>query len=143
MERQQLIDHIYACSFAPELWPETLDEIGKIGQARGGGLIAAMGQTHAWRTSPGLHDDMTAYFDEGWFGRSPRFPRLFTTPHAGFLTEYDLYSDDELALEPHYNDFSRRRGLGWSARCALVLPTSDVVALKMLLRLRLPQARKW
>jgi DNA-binding CsgD family transcriptional regulator len=129
MDRQSLVDHIYSSSFTPELWPETLHELSAIVEARGAGLIAASARANGWRASPGLHEDLAAYFAEGWFLRSPRHPRLFASRHAGFLTEHDLYSDAELAVEPHYNDFSRRRGLGWSARTALALPTGDVIAL--------------
>jgi hypothetical protein len=38
---QHLIDRIYECSFAPELWPAVLDELAQIADARGGLLFAA------------------------------------------------------------------------------------------------------
>ena len=38
---QQLIDRIYECSVAPELWPGVLDELAKIADARGGSFICS------------------------------------------------------------------------------------------------------
>lgn len=129
MDRQQLIDRIYECSFAPEHWPEVLGELSTIADARGGGLLVTNREVHNWTASSGLYDDVVAYVDEGWFSRSPRHPRLFASRHAGFMTEHDLYTDAELALEPHYYDFSRRRGLGWGVRTALPMPTGDMIAI--------------
>jgi hypothetical protein len=37
----QLIDRIYECSFAPELWPGVLDELAQMAGARGGVFFAA------------------------------------------------------------------------------------------------------
>ena len=37
----ELIDRIYECAFAPELWPGVLDDLGRICEARGGVLFAA------------------------------------------------------------------------------------------------------
>jgi DNA-binding CsgD family transcriptional regulator len=129
VDRQQLIDRIYECSFAPEHWPEVLAELSTMADARGGGLLVTNQGIQNWTASSGLYEDVAAYVDEGWITRSPRNPRLFASRHAGFMTEHDLYTDAELALEPHYNDFSRRRGLGWSVRTALPMPTGDMIAI--------------
>ena len=48
--------------------------------------------------------------------------------HAGFLTEYDLYTDEELGADPIYRELLWPAGLGWvrgygdsaaDRRCAL------------------------
>jgi hypothetical protein len=39
----QLVDKIYESCFAPEIWPEVLDEIGRIGDAPGASLFISRG----------------------------------------------------------------------------------------------------
>lgn len=122
---ESLVDRIHEVSFAPELWPDVLDDLAQLAEARGGALYASNAKGLRWTASPGLHDLVSAYASGGWAARGQRRSRLFGARHAGFLTEHDLYTAEELERDPIYADFLRPRGFGWGAAAAMPMPTGD------------------
>jgi hypothetical protein len=130
----QLIDRIYECSFAPELWPGVLDELAEIAGARGGVFFAADLDTGSlnWVISACLREIFAIYASEGWLMRKCPRNRLYESRHAGFLTEDDLYlTAEELDLDHTYRDFLRPRGLGWTAGTGFPLPTGNMIILSL------------
>ncbi len=121
----ELIDRIYECSFVPELWPRVLDELAQIADALGGVILTANTKVLKWVASPGMQEPTETYIRDGWLWRGQRTPRLFAARHAGFLTEYDLATEEELDADPFYRDWARPNGFGWCAVTALSLPTAD------------------
>ncbi|MGH6862992.1 MAG: helix-turn-helix transcriptional regulator [Methylocella sp.] len=65
---------------------------------------------------------------EGWFWRGQVAARGFAARHAGFLTESDLFTPDELELEPIYRDYWRPLGIGWVAGTNIPIPTGEKVS---------------
>ena len=121
----ELVDRIYECSFVPELWPRVLDELAQIADAVGGVLLTANTKVLKWVASPGMQEPTETYVRDGWLWRGTRTPRLFGARHAGFLTEHDLATDEEIDADPFYRDWARPNGFGWCAVTALSLPTAD------------------
>jgi hypothetical protein len=110
----------------PELWPGVLDELAKIAGARSGWLFVSNGRVQRWDASPEFaREAWKPYFESGFVERTERFKRLLGARHSGFLTEYDLYTEEELANEPIYRNGLRPRGLGWAAGTAIPFPTTD------------------
>jgi hypothetical protein len=114
---QQLIDRIYECSFAPDLWP---GDLAQIAGARGGVFFAANLNTGSlkWAASASLWNIFSIYASEGWLTRRCRRNRLFDSHHAGFLTEYDLHrTAEELDLDPSARPWLvRRHGISCAHR---------------------------
>jgi hypothetical protein len=102
---QHLIDRIYECSFAPEFWPSVLDELAQIADARGGLLMAANTEVVNWTASAILREGMERFAKSDFLTRGQRAGRLCGARHAGFLTEYDLYTDEELGIRSTTNFF--------------------------------------
>ncbi len=129
----QLIDRIYECSFAPELWPGVLDELAQIADARGGVFFTAKPDVGIlrWTASTDIFEDATSYFSGPWFSHDQRRYRCFQAHHAGFLTESDVFTAEELDSDPTYRDFYRPHGLGWMAITVVPLPTGDLIALSV------------
>jgi DNA-binding CsgD family transcriptional regulator len=125
----QLIDRIYECSFAPELWPGVLDQLAKIADARGGHLFAATTVVMNWTASAILREGMERFASSDLVTRGQRCSRLCGARHAGFLTEYDLCTDEELHADPFYREMLWPAGLGWGAGTAIPLPTGDTLYL--------------
>jgi PAS domain-containing protein len=122
-----LIDRIYECSFVPELWPGVLDELGRIAEGTGGTLFITNADVQYWTASPG-HRRLTEIFaPERWFWSGQLVARVFAARHAGFLTELDLFTLDELNTEPLYRDVWRPQGVGWAVGTAIPVPTGDNV----------------
>ena len=65
--------------------------------------------------------------NDGWFWRGQIITRSFAARHAGFLTELDILTPDELDLEPIYRDFWRPQGVGWAVGTAIPIPTGENV----------------
>jgi DNA-binding CsgD family transcriptional regulator len=121
----QLIDRIYECSFVPELWPGVLDELGHIAEGVGGTLYFTKAGLQYWTASAGSFQRAKHLVHGGWFWSGQAAARLFAARHAGFLTELDLFTRDELDLEPVYRDFWRPLGIGWIAGTAIRVPTGE------------------
>jgi hypothetical protein len=128
---QQLIDRIYECSFSPELWPGVLDELAQIADARGGLLFAATTEVRNWTASAILCEGMERFVKSDMLTRGQRAGRIRAARHAGFLTEYDLYTDEELGADPFYYELLWPAGLGWAVATAIPLPTGETLHLNL------------
>jgi DNA-binding CsgD family transcriptional regulator len=80
----------------------------------------------AWTASKAAYDGTAIVVKEGWFFRGTCVARLFAARHAGFLTDLDEYTADELDREPIYRDLYRSRlGVGWAAATVIPVPTGE------------------
>jgi DNA-binding CsgD family transcriptional regulator len=128
---QQLIDRIYECSFLPELWPDVLDQLAQIADARGGFLFAANKEVLNWTASASLWAGMELFVSGHFYTRGQRARRAIAARHAGFLREQDVYTDEELEADPIYRDLLWPAGLGWCAATLIPVPTGDVLFLSV------------
>jgi len=126
---QDLVDRIYECAFAPELWPDVFDSLARIADARGGFLFTANSSVLNWTASASLRDGLGRFVGEGMFARTSRPARAISAKHAGFLRELDVYTEDELGADPIYTELLWPAGLGWCAAMAVPAPTGDVLFL--------------
>lgn len=123
----ELIDRIYESSFVPELWPSVLVELSKIAEARGGILCTVNSGIINWTSTESMRGIFTKYIEDGWIKRCTRRVRWFSSTHASFFVEYDLWTAEELDNDPIYCDFLRPLGFGWSAATAMPMPTGDAI----------------
>lgn len=128
--QSDLIDRIYECSVAPELWPTLLDDLADISEARGG-LMFSANKSLAWTASDTIRDVFDDYVKDGWFGRCSRRMCLMQQNMPAFFVEHDFWDDEALKNEPIYRDFFVPRGLGWSAGTGLVIPTGDNIVFSL------------
>jgi DNA-binding CsgD family transcriptional regulator len=126
---QELVDRIYESSLVPELWPGVLAELERLVDVggSGGALFITKADVQFWTASPRAHDRVKRGVQQGWFRRGQVIPRLFAARHAGFLTDLDAFSPEELDQEPMYRDFWRPEGIGWTAGTAIPVPTGENV----------------
>jgi hypothetical protein len=124
----ELVDRIYESSFVPELWPGVLHEVGRIAEA-GASLFITKDDVTSWTASKIAHEGTAIFVKEGWFWRGQVVARLFAARHAGFLTDLDLFTPEELDLEPIYRDMWRPRGAGWGVATAIPIPTGEKLTL--------------
>jgi hypothetical protein len=115
----ELVDRIYECSVVPELWPGILDEIKRIAGGRGGTLWITKADVQFWSAAPASREGAAIFAKEGWFWRGQVVARLFAARHAGFLTDLDLFTRNELDQEPIYRDMWSKYGVSWSVATAI------------------------
>jgi PAS domain-containing protein len=123
----ELVDRIYESSLVPELWPGVLDELGRTAEGTGGTLFISKGEVQYWTASPENRERAAIVVNEGMFWRGQLAARGIAAHHAGFLTDLDIFTPDELDREPLYRDFWRPQGIGWLAGTVLPIPTGENV----------------
>jgi DNA-binding CsgD family transcriptional regulator len=127
----ELIDKIYECAFVPESWENALGDCAKIADARYGWMFVSNGKVHQWAASTeAARIGMAPLFASGYVDRSDRMKRLLGARASGFITEYDMYTPEELERDPAYF-LIRERGLGWVAATAISLPTQETFGLSL------------
>ena len=127
----ELVDKIYESSLVPELWPHVLEDLGGIAEGTGGSLFISKAKLQYWTASSENRERMKPFVEGGWFSRGQVVARLFGARHSGFLTELDVFTPDELDLEPLYRDMWRPLGIGWVVGTAIPIPTGEHVILVM------------
>jgi len=128
---QGLIDQIYECSFFPEIWPAVLDRLAEVTEARGAEFVVLSPDKMRWRASASLVDSMKMMASGGWMARCERVVRMRTARRAGFMTDLDLYTEEEMAADPFYRDLLWNCGLGWGAGTLVALPTGETLILSV------------
>jgi DNA-binding CsgD family transcriptional regulator len=123
----ELVDRIYESSLVPELWPGVLDELGRTAEGTGGTLFISKGEVQYWTASPENRERAAIVVNEGMFWRGQLAARTIAARHAGFLTDLDIFTPDELDREPLCRDFWRPQGIGWLVGTVLPIPTGENV----------------
>jgi hypothetical protein len=88
----QLIDRIYESCFAPETWPDVLDEIGRIGDTTGASLIVSRDNVLHWVASPEPRERAKKFVKEGWLWRGQIIAKLFSLRIPGFLIDVEFFT---------------------------------------------------
>ncbi len=126
----RLIERIYEAAVAPEQWTDVLEQISGVAGCFGGTLIAtrAPDQTRAIWTR-GMHDLMTCFERDGWHRpeRNTRASHLAPRHYAGFVSDLDLFTRDQIDKDPFYQDFLLPNGGGWAAGTIVESPSGDAM----------------
>ena len=122
-----LIDKIYESCFAPEFWPEVLEELGRIADAPGASLFVVKNDAAHCLTSAEPRERAQRMIKEGWLRRGRIMSRLFAQHHSGFLIDLEFFTPEELEQEPIYRDMWRPQGVGWGMATAIPAPTGENV----------------
>jgi DNA-binding CsgD family transcriptional regulator len=127
IDADRLVDDIYEASFIPELWPNMLDRISSLSDMIGGVLFAAGRDGVKWLATDSVDPVMKGFVEQGWISRNSRASRAFAMGYPGFVNDQDMYSEEELAVEPMYVEYFRPLGLGWAAGTVIPAPSGDLI----------------
>jgi hypothetical protein len=95
---------------------------------RGCSLFITKADVTSRTASAFAHEATARMVNEGWLWRGQVFARLLAARHAGFLTDLDVFTLDELDLEPIYRDFWRPvLDVGWAVATAIPIATGENV----------------
>jgi DNA-binding CsgD family transcriptional regulator len=121
------IDRIYEAAAVPELWPGVLTEFARMAGAKEAVLIVSRGPEFLkWlASSPAFQNVPGEHF--AFEGGPERTRRLLARQHAGFLTDHDVYTPDEMAQNPLFRDFLIPRGYGIGVATAIPVPSGDTI----------------
>jgi DNA-binding CsgD family transcriptional regulator len=126
---EALIDRIYEAGLIPSLWPALLAELGAAVGGRGGFLFGVRDGYVSAVNSAEYDQLMPVFMRDGWSERDPNLPRAIALNRAGFVTDHDLLSEDEIATNEVYCDFYRKHGMGYRAGTLIPMPSGDSIAI--------------
>ncbi len=119
-----LVDAIYEAGVMPERWPALLERLASSFRSVGCVLMASVDTGRRWLTSPGAEPIMKDFIAQGWMQDNSRTGRLLAAPpHAGFRTDLDYHTAQEIASLPIYTQFLTPRGI--DAGAATLIPGAN------------------
>jgi DNA-binding CsgD family transcriptional regulator len=125
---EHIIDHIYEAGAHPDLWPGLLDLIAARAGAVGGALFSVGEHGTRWTASPTIAPVFSEYVKDGWMRRDSRITRAAALSHAGFISDYKLFTPEEIERDSIYG-YLRGKGLGWWAGTVLTAPGGGMLVL--------------
>ncbi|MGB8589262.1 MAG: hypothetical protein WCD87_26960, partial [Pseudolabrys sp.] len=131
IDSERLIDRIYEAGLVPSLWPALLGELGAAIGGNGGFLFGVRDGYTSAVNSVEYDQLMPVFLKDGWSERDPNLPRAIALNHAGFVTDHDLLSDEEIATNEVYCNFYRKHGIGYRAGTLIPIPSGDSIAIVM------------
>ena len=126
---EALIDRIYEAGLIPSLWPTLLGELGAAVDGNGGFLFGVRDGYVSAVNSVEYDQTVPMFLKEGWSERDPLLPRAIALNRAGFVTDYDLLSEEEIATNEVYCNFYRKHGIGYRAGTIIPMPSGDSIAI--------------
>ena len=126
---EALIDRIYEAGLIPSLWPALLGELGAAVGGNGGFLFGVRDGYVSAVNSVEYDQLMPVFLNDGWSERDPNLPRAIALNRAGFVTDYDLLSEEEIATNDVYCNFYRKHGMGYRAGTLIPMPSGDSIAI--------------
>jgi DNA-binding CsgD family transcriptional regulator len=121
-----VVDRIYEAAIVPELWPTAIEAVAEHTGCYGGAFFSAGPHGSVFSASKTCEPHLNALVEGGWSERNIRVQRLVVKEWAGFVTDSDLCTDEEIANHPIYTQFLRPRGLGWSVATHIVGADDDI-----------------
>lgn len=126
----EILDHIYEAAAIPEMWPEALDRFCQVGGAWGAGLLVFDPQLRMRFTATpnyiGVFESFAAIGDSGRYDNQ-RPKRAIASGHTGFQHDLELFTQEELEVDPVYRDFIYPHGVRWTGGTVILVPTSDIL----------------
>ena len=128
MDRDSIIQWIYEASAFPDKWPQALEAFGQTCNAPRFVLLTR--RADSWTgflAAKPIQAAFSNYMESGIAPRSDTTRRLLARRHAGFLTDVDLFREDEWEREPLRNDWARIWGLNRATATGVELPSGDFI----------------
>jgi DNA-binding CsgD family transcriptional regulator len=104
---------LYEAAAIPEIWPSAIARLAGLAGCTGGLLFAHSGQGTNWVASEEFAPVFQRFMEQGWMDRNARMAGLLAHGGTGFVTDHDLFTDEELERTALYTEFLRPEGYGW------------------------------
>jgi DNA-binding CsgD family transcriptional regulator len=132
MTSDDILDSIYEAAAFPDRWPIVLEKIAMFVGARGGNFIHSNASGVRTISSAAIEQETRRFAEEGWDRDNPRIGRLLTRAgHPGFLTDRDIFTEDEIRTLPVYRDFLTPSGGDSGAATVIQGSVHDAMVITM------------
>lgn len=126
--QESFADQIYEAAIIPELWPQVLRQFSRMAEGQEAALIATSGEKFKWICSSAEADELARRVFTYAAG-SERTRRLVARQHAGFVTDRDVFTDEEILSEPMFAEYLIPNGYGRGVATAVSAPSGDTIIL--------------
>jgi DNA-binding CsgD family transcriptional regulator len=128
MVDEDLVAAIEEAALTPENWPRVLERLAAI-VGSDAAAVTARGPAGLTGTiaSPSYADAHAAYLARGRTWQNVRPQRALAAGYAGFLTDLEICTPEELEADPIYREFLKPFGFGWTAGTAVPVPSGDII----------------
>lgn len=123
----KIVDDLYEAAAVADLWPRALESITSLINGAGASLFAASTTFQSSISTPFMSQVIEDFAAMGKPELNRRSPRAIALRHPGFLTDLDVFTEDEIRTDPFYVEVLRPRGLGWCAGTAIFVPGGDTL----------------
>lgn len=130
--REDLVDRIYEAAVVPELWPDVLADLTKVGDGAYANLFVLKDGNLRSVGTPEADTVIADYIALARPELNTRITRVLRQPpRTGFWTDFEIFSEDEISREPFYRDFLHPRGYGWVAATLATVPTGELLSVSV------------
>ncbi len=121
-----LIDGIYEAAIVPESWPAVLRDTARIAHCREALLGTVLhDEVRLLASSPEFCENYEEVLRRIPFPVNERAQRLLVHGRHGFITDEDVFTHDEIAREPVYQEHLIPAGYGSGVATVISAPTGD------------------
>jgi DNA-binding CsgD family transcriptional regulator len=128
-ELDRLVDRIYEAAAISEFWPAVLDDIARFTESDSASFHSVRDHTVRAIGTPAANWLIEEFRPFAQTIVNTRTTRGRGRAEFGFLTDFDLFTPEELAREPFYRDFLYPRGFGWFAGTTFDVPNGEAIHL--------------
>jgi DNA-binding CsgD family transcriptional regulator len=123
-----IIDDLYEAAVLPEFWPIVLEKLSRRAHAVGASLFTLNGlQQNNWTATENFAPIVRRFVEEGYTARNVRPVRGLATRYAGFMSDLDVMTMEEMDRDPIYTELLRPSGYGWSCGSVVPVPNGDLL----------------
>lgn len=127
----QIIDDLYEAAAIADHWPQVLGSLTSLIDGAGASMFSFQPVGTRWVATPAMAQVVADFAALGRPEMNTRSPRAMAKRHPGFLTDHDVFTEEELRTDPFYQEILRPRGLGWCAGSAIFVPGGDMLVVSI------------
>ncbi len=127
----RIVDDLYEASAVADHWPRVLGSLTSLIDGAGAAMFSFQPVGGRWVATPSMEPVIADFAALGRPEMNLRSPRAMALRHPGFLTDHDVFTEEELRTDPFYQEILRPRGLGWCAGSAIFVPGGDTLVVSI------------
>jgi DNA-binding CsgD family transcriptional regulator len=132
---ESIIDRAYEAAVVPDLWPEICDLISRdIGAYSTALITLAPGAPPRWTASHCVAEQMLMYEKSGLAEKNTRPVKGLEHGPNTFMRDIDLFSLEELEIDPIRVELLKPIGLAWEMGAAFLEPSGSIFVFSQLMK---------
>jgi DNA-binding CsgD family transcriptional regulator len=111
----KLEEMFLAAAFDPDLWQQAIQHLSDLFGATGGAILPVEGRGPGLISTEAIGELFEQYQREAWYLRDSRYAGIPKLKAAGIIVDQDIFTAEEMASLPLYQDLLARNDLQWFA----------------------------